>query len=210
MIFFTLFLFGLLVGSFLNVVVLRLERGESFVAGRSRCLTCEHTLAWYDNIPLCSFLWLKGKCRYCRVTLSWQYPLVELMTACLFAGAGFLVPATLGIVSLAFLAFLLITLSIVVVITVYDIRFLAIPTVLLWVLNGSLFLALFVEKFFFPGASFFPMLASSVWGAAVVGGYNVPIIIDKKGIRKLTPLECFRIQGFPKNYILPKISDSAY
>ena len=84
LIYFFIFLFGLAVGSFLNCVIYRLERGESFFSGRSYCPHCQHVLNWQDLIPVFSFLILKGKCRYCSQKFSWQYPLVELATALLF------------------------------------------------------------------------------------------------------------------------------
>jgi len=78
------FLFGLIVGSFLNCVVYRLEKKQSFLQGRSFCPYCKHTLSWQDLIPVFSFLFLRGKCRYCNKKVSIQYPLVEIATALLF------------------------------------------------------------------------------------------------------------------------------
>jgi len=74
---------GMVIGSFLNVVVYRLNNNESPLRGRSLCPTCRHQLAWYDNIPLLSFLLLKGRCRYCHSPICLQYPLVELLTGIL-------------------------------------------------------------------------------------------------------------------------------
>jgi prepilin signal peptidase PulO-like enzyme (type II secretory pathway) len=79
-----IFIFGLVVGSFLNCIIYRSEINESFLVGRSFCPKCRHKLAWYDLIPVLSFLILKGKCRYCNKKISWQYPLVELTTGTLF------------------------------------------------------------------------------------------------------------------------------
>jgi leader peptidase (prepilin peptidase) / N-methyltransferase len=79
-----IFIFGLFVGSFLNVLVDRLPRDESVVKGRSHCEKCKENLAWYDLIPLFSFLQLRGKCRYCHSPLSQYYPTVELTTGILF------------------------------------------------------------------------------------------------------------------------------
>lgn len=81
---FFVFIFGLCVGSFLNVVVLRLKKGENFVAGRSFCPKCHKEIAWFDNIPLVSFFLLLGRCRRCQQKISWQYPLVEFFTGILF------------------------------------------------------------------------------------------------------------------------------
>ena len=74
------FLIGLVVGSFLNVCIYRLPRGQSVVTPRSHCPECGRFIRWYDNVPVLSFLWLLGRCRFCRKKISFQYPLVELLT----------------------------------------------------------------------------------------------------------------------------------
>lgn len=73
-----LFLFGICIGSFLNVVIYRINFGLSPFVGRSICPLCKHQLSWLDNIPLFSFFVLGRKCRYCKKPISWQYPLVEI------------------------------------------------------------------------------------------------------------------------------------
>jgi len=78
-------LFGLLIGSFLNVCIYRWPRDLSVVAPRSRCTECEHGIAWYDNVPVLSYAVLRGRCRHCRSAIHWRYPLVELLTALCFA-----------------------------------------------------------------------------------------------------------------------------
>lgn len=84
------FLLGLIVGSFLNSLVYYLEGGRPNLFGRSFCPTCHQRLAWYDLIPILSFIWLEGRCRYCQKPISPQYPLVELATAVIFTGLYFL------------------------------------------------------------------------------------------------------------------------
>jgi leader peptidase (prepilin peptidase)/N-methyltransferase len=79
-----IFIFGLCVGSFLNVVICRLETGEGIIKSRSKCPKCKTVLKPIDLIPLFSFIFQKGLCRYCKQKVSWQYPLVELSTALLF------------------------------------------------------------------------------------------------------------------------------
>ncbi len=79
------FLFGLLVGSFLNVCIRRWPAGESVVSPRSRCPRCRQTIAWFDNVPVLSYLLLRGRCRRCAARISARYPLVELANAALYA-----------------------------------------------------------------------------------------------------------------------------
>lgn len=92
------FIFGLVIGSFLNVVIFRLPEGQSIVAPRSRCPGCDAPIAGYDNVPVLSFLVLRGRCRHCHAAISSRYPSVELFTGLLFAliawrfGAGWLTP----------------------------------------------------------------------------------------------------------------------
>lgn len=77
-------LFGLCIGSFLNVVIYRLPLGQSLASPPSRCRNCGYSLRWFDNIPVLSWMMLRGRCRQCGTPVSWQYPLVELITAALF------------------------------------------------------------------------------------------------------------------------------
>lgn len=79
-----LFLAGTVIGSFLSVVILRSIAGEGWVSGRSRCDSCRNTIAWYDNVPLLSYLILRGKCRYCREPILPLHPMVEVLTGVLF------------------------------------------------------------------------------------------------------------------------------
>jgi len=79
-----IFLIGLSIGSFFNVLIFRLPRKEGFIKGRSRCPSCRHVLSWKDLFPLASFLFLKRKCRFCSKKISWRYFLVELTTALVF------------------------------------------------------------------------------------------------------------------------------
>lgn len=79
-----IFIFGLLVGSFLNVVICRLKTPLAIIQGRSHCPHCQQVLKWYELLPLVSFIIQAGKCRQCGRKISWQYPLVELATALCF------------------------------------------------------------------------------------------------------------------------------
>jgi leader peptidase (prepilin peptidase)/N-methyltransferase len=77
-------LLGLMIGSFLNVVIYRIPRGENIAYPASHCTACNHPLRWYHNVPLFSWLFLRGKCAFCGEKISIQYPLIELATALLW------------------------------------------------------------------------------------------------------------------------------
>ena len=79
-----IFILGLLLGSFYNVVGIRLLKKESIVKPRSHCPKCNYVLKWYENIPVLSYIFLKGKCSNCKEKISLMYPLMELLTAVLF------------------------------------------------------------------------------------------------------------------------------
>lgn len=79
------FIFGLIVGSFISAYTYRFPRNISVLKGRSFCPHCKNSIKWYDNIPLLSFLFLKGRCRNCRYNISLRYPLIELSTAIIFS-----------------------------------------------------------------------------------------------------------------------------
>jgi len=93
------FIFGLLVGSFLNVVILRLPARKDLVLSRSSCPQCENQLRWYHNIPLLSFIFLKGQCAYCKGRISWRYPLIELFTGLV---ALWLMPKSMSFESISY------------------------------------------------------------------------------------------------------------
>lgn len=79
-----IFIFGLIIGSFLNVCIYRIPRNESIVYPGSRCVSCKKTIPWYDNIPLLSYLMLRGRCRVCHEKISFRYFAVELISALCF------------------------------------------------------------------------------------------------------------------------------
>lgn len=124
------FLFGLIVGSFLNCIIYRLKTDESFLKGRSFCPHCKHILSWQDLIPIFSFLILKGRCRYCQNKISWQYPLVELSTAFLFLLVLIFQQPLLGnfsFLNFFHLIYYWIIFSFLIIIFVYDLKHYIIP-----------------------------------------------------------------------------------
>lgn len=117
-------LFGLCIGSFLNVAIIRLPKNESINLPASHCPTCLHPLAWYHNVPLFSWIFLRGKCAFCKSHISFQYPLVELSSAFLYAFIYFHLANTLQALLIASVFALLLALSII------DLRYKAVPDAL--------------------------------------------------------------------------------
>jgi len=126
-----IFIFGLVIGSFLNSVIFRMQAGEQFVWERSRCLKCSTILKIIDLIPILSFFITKGKCRYCGHSISWQYPFVELSAGILFVlyflkfETVFFSASLLSLI--LYSSFVLLLLSCLIVIFVYDLRTSYIP-----------------------------------------------------------------------------------
>ena len=115
-------LFGLCVGSFLNVLIYRIPKGEEFVKTSSHCMSCGHNLKWYENIPVLSWLLQGGKCRACGVKLSAQYPIVEALNAAMWVLTGVIYRGdwlTVGLYCILF--------SMLLVLTVIDWRTFTIP-----------------------------------------------------------------------------------
>ncbi len=144
---FILFLIGLFFGSFLNVLIDRLPNDES-ILGRSHCEKCNHTLNWKDLIPLLSFAFLSGRCRYCHTSLSYQYPFLEIFTGIMFAGTFLFtiyhIPFTNGQWSmvngqLLSLVYRLIIVSCLIVIFFADLKYKIIPDEILLVLGATIF-----------------------------------------------------------------------
>jgi leader peptidase (prepilin peptidase)/N-methyltransferase len=113
------FLFGLIIGSFLNVLIIR--RSVFSLGGRSHCMSCGKDIRWYDNIPLLSWVLLRGRCRFCKSRISPQYPAVELLTGVLFAALGG-TPLTYPELAVG-----LTIVALLIAIAVYDLRHTIIP-----------------------------------------------------------------------------------
>ena len=150
------FIFGLAVGSFLNSVIHRLETGESIVKKRSYCPHCKKILSWFELIPLMSFILQGGKCRKCHKKISWQYPLVELLTGAFFAFIGFNI-------------FWLFVVSCLIVIFVYDLKHYIIP-------NEVIYPAIIIAFLYrlFGGFNYF-------LAAIIAGVFFLVIVLISKG-----------------------------
>ena len=140
---FFVFVLGLEIGSFLNVVIYRIHKKESFLKGRSYCPHCRHKLSWYDLVPILSFVFLRGKCRYCQKSISIQYPLIEIITGVLFLAmlkfSGINEFSLLSLQSFN-LVYLLAIVSISIVIFVYDLKYLLISDGLIYSATGIVLL----------------------------------------------------------------------
>ena len=139
---------GMFIGSFLNVVVARVNTKKSPMQGRSECPNCAHTLEAMDLMPVLSFVFLQGRCRYCHQPISWQYPLVELGTAALFGFIGFyylnLNNGVLEVFDVLLLASVLFVFSTLIFIVVYDfLHRIILDTSLLFLSTGVVLFHLF-------------------------------------------------------------------
>lgn len=155
---FIFFIFGLIIGSFLNVVICRYNTRRSF-GGRSNCMSCQIELCWYELIPLISFLVLGGRCLNCKTKISIQYPLVELITGFIFAALFlkfqdvFFASTFIFAVTYAYYATMF---SLLVVIAAYDLKHKIIPDSLALIFGALAFTGLFFFNdygfyFHFPG-----------------------------------------------------------
>ncbi len=174
---FLLSFLGLCLGSFVNAWLWRFSQNESpqrvkhgqlsVLHGRSICPNCKHTLQWYDLVPLFSWFMLKRKCRYCHTPISWQYPLVELLTALLFVVSFVYWPLLLtSVFSIIFFLLWLLFLVVLVALAVYDGQHMLLPNQIIavgWVMT---ILAVVVSL----GVNGAPALYDMVVGSVVFGG----------------------------------------
>ena len=126
--YFILFIFGLIIGSFLNVVSLRFNPGQKIfdskiIGGRSHCLNCQKQLSWYELIPVLSFIFLRGRCSSCKKRISWQYPIVEILSGLIFI----FVPYILGFKSLILIAIWILIFLLFLLLSIIDFRHYIIP-----------------------------------------------------------------------------------
>ncbi len=156
------FTFGCCIGSFLNVLIWRLPREES-TGGRSHCPQCNHTLVWYDLVPLVSYLAGRGRCRYCKASVSYRYPLIETVTGLLFAIAayGFMVTTSSSALTLIWVA---IAISVCVTVFVIDLEHYLILNKVVYVVSACMLVILAIESI--SKGTFMPLLTGILSGAA--------------------------------------------
>ena len=165
-----LFLFGLIFGSFANVIIYRMPQDMSVVQPRSHCFQCKKTIPWYDNIPVISWLLLLGKCRFCKTTISARYPLVELAMGVLF----FLMFWEEGL-SWTLLEYLIFSFGLLTV-SMIDLDHMILPDE--FTLSGILIGLV--------GAAFNPEreFMSALWGVLLGGGFLWAIAVIYQALRK--------------------------
>lgn len=154
---------GLMLGSLLNVLIVRYQTLESVINGRSKCTHCEQTIAWYDLVPIISFVVLGAKCRYCREKISWRYPIIELLTALMLMQLFLLYGFTL-----IFIIYSLIF-SLLIVISAIDLTDGVIPDIYMLPAIMLALLAYFIN----PNSLGF----ESVWGVLIAGGSLAAIVL---------------------------------
>ncbi len=151
-----IFIIGLIIGSFLNVVIYRLPENKSIIVPPSHCPKCETRLKPFDLVPILSFLFYKGKCRYCGVKISWQYPFVELLTAVLLLSLYKQFGLNTQFIVFSFLIFILIVCSSI------DIKYKIIPNKITY----SAIIIFLILSIIFNHISFI----SSLLGILIPGG----------------------------------------
>ncbi|MGM0395602.1 MAG: prepilin peptidase [Bacillota bacterium] len=168
-----IFIYGLLIGSFLNVLIYRIPREENIAWPGSHCTSCGHGLKWYDNIPLFSYLFLRGKCRYCGEKISIQYPAVEATNAIIYV----LLYIFFYQVKLDFVFYALIS-SALIAITVIDLKEQLIPDSL--VIAVLIFSIIHKTLLHFYEGIPFPIM-DSLLGLLIAGGIFLLIVVFSKG-----------------------------
>lgn len=160
-------LFGLLIGSFLNVLIGRYRELETVVATRSHCPHCRKDIPWYDLVPLLSFVLLRARCRYCDEKISWQYPLVELLTA-LLAVHLFIVFGWSWL-TIAYFAIFALLLAVAVI----DSRDLVVPDEYVW---PAILLAIIVSAL-----RPYEIDPQTFWGVLLAGGGLAVLVVGSRG-----------------------------
>ncbi|MEK7646090.1 MAG: prepilin peptidase [Patescibacteria group bacterium] len=153
------FVFGTIIGSFLNVVALRFNTGKG-VNGRSACMSCNEQLTWKELVPVVSFLIQKGQCKKCASKISWQYPIIEILSGLIALGIIWYFPPISWVAGFRTFLYLLVT-CILLVITIYDTRHKIIPDMLSYTFAAISFVSLFIG-----GASWWHVPS---WSALLAG-----------------------------------------
>lgn len=167
------FIFGAMVGSFLNVVIYRIPKGESIVFPASKCQSCQNSLKWWHNIPIFSWIFLKGKCYFCKEKIAAQYPIVEFLTGIIFTALYF----KLGLVW--YLPFVAASFAALFAMVMIDFKYMAVPdNVNFFALAIALIQPKFLDALLYAGLAagglyLIGLLASLIARKEAMGGADV-------------------------------------
>ena len=197
LLFFFVFIFGLVIGSFLNAIIYRIKVKKSVWRGRSICPECKKKLKFWDLIPVLSFLFLHGRCRYCHKKISWQYPIVELLTGIVFVLVFYyqvLSSSSLSLFSLIPLFFYLFIASCLIIIFVYDIKNYIVPDEVIWpaIIISTIYTISAVILYFLKYKEIYYKLYPHTWppvyspwyllyGALIGAGFFLIIVLVSRG-----------------------------
>ncbi len=176
-----LFILGLIVGSFLNVVICRLKTDEKIITSRSHCPHCKKKLTTVDLIPIVSFILYKGKCRYCKKPISFQYPIVELSTALTFVLIFLKISPINTWHSLLFTLYFLFITCILIIVFVYDLKHYIIPDKVIF---PAIIITLGTQLLTLSNINlqhYIPSLFSAFIGAAIAGGFFLFLVLISSG-----------------------------
>jgi len=172
-----IFILGLVVGSFLNVVICRLKTNETISRGRSHCMSCKKKLNWYELIPLISFIIQLGKCKKCKKKISWQYPLVELFTGLIFLlifvffGQNWRFPYTV------YTYFLFIVSCFLIIIFVYDLKHCLVADKIIY---PAIFLSFLFDVYVLIITKNLQVFIYSIIAAVIAGGFFLVLVLISK------------------------------
>lgn len=179
MVIFILLVTGLCFGSFINAFVWRLHEKKDWLNDRSECIYCHHKLAAIDLIPVISWLLLRGKCRYCRRSISVQYPIVELITTVLFIASFLLWPIHLVGYSIALFALWLVIVIGLVALALYDIKWMILPSKLIYFLYIAALLMAAIHIYY--SNNHISMAISYLIASLIGGGIFYILFLVSKG-----------------------------
>jgi prepilin signal peptidase PulO-like enzyme (type II secretory pathway) len=172
-----IFVLGMIIGSFLNVVIFRLKTNETIFRKRSHCNFCQKKLNWYELIPLMSFIIQLGRCRGCKKKISWQYPLVELFTGVIFLlififfGQVWRFPYTV------YVCFLFLIFCFLIIIFVYDLKHYLVAEKIIY---PAIILAFLFNIFIWIFTNNFQIFVSSIIAGLLAGGFFLILVLISK------------------------------
>ncbi|OGZ31847.1 MAG: hypothetical protein A2V69_03755 [Candidatus Portnoybacteria bacterium RBG_13_40_8] len=171
------FILGTLVGSFLNVVVIRLKKNESILKTRSHCPYCKKKLKWFELIPIISFFIQKGRCRKCKKKISWQYPLVEFFTGLIFILSVFYYLNYFSLYNLINFFYLLVFSCFLLVIFVYDLKYSLVSDKVVY---PAVIITILYDIYLAVATGRFSILTSSFAASLVLGGFFLFLVLISK------------------------------